>query len=280
MLILYTLLQVPVSVAVATSVIPPAWVWFRWHGYHRRKAEGKPLPATWSEFPLRMVEEGRDLGRMVHYGVRGSFRGALKPNPEASGPPVLCIHGYTMNGSNFFGIRAELERRGRPSRAIWLGLPGKRVQAYAPGVAHALREMIHEHGTIDVVAHSMGGIVLRVALHDNPELAPHIRRVVTLGTPHHGTAGARGPLGWLPEPADLHRRSPLLAKLPDFRTLAPAAEVFTVGSPFDLVVYPPESTRLEGARHFEVPYSHIGLVVHPSMATFVADLLGNGSAQA
>ncbi len=226
------------------------------------------------------MEEGRDLGRMMVYGVRGSFRGALKPHPAPTGPPVLCIHGYTMNGSNFFGIRAELERRGRASRAIWLGLPGKRIQAYAPGVAHALREMIHAHGTIDVVAHSMGGIVLRVALRDNPELGPHIRRIVTLGTPHRGTAGARGPLGWLPEPADLHRRSPLLAALPDFRKLAPQAEVSTVGSPYDLVVYPPESTRLDGARHFDRPLSHIGLVVHPSMAGFVADLLGESAADA
>lgn len=274
MLILYALLQIPVTAVVATSALAPAWVWSRWSRYHQHKQA--PQPAGWPEFPLRMVEEGRDIGRMVMYGVRGSFRGNLRDVPDPKGPPVLCIHGYTMNSSNFWALRAELERRGRPSQGIWLGLPGKPVMAYAPGVVAALKDLVDRFGAVDVVAHSMGGIVLRVALRQHPELARHVRRIVTLGSPHRGTAGARGPIGWLPEPADLHRRSRLLADLPDFRALAPRASVFTIGGTLDLVVYPPETAHLEGTRRFDLPVGHLGLVVDPGMARFVADLLTGG----
>ena len=86
MLILYALLQVPVTAVVAGSALGPAWVWSRWSRYFRKKVADAPPPAGWPEFPQRMVEEGRDLGRMVAYGVRGSFRGGLNSFDEPRTP--------------------------------------------------------------------------------------------------------------------------------------------------------------------------------------------------
>lgn len=44
---------------------------------------------------------------------------------------------------------------------------------------------------VHLVAHSLGGLVVRQMLHDVPEQAARIGRIVTLGTPHNGSELAR-----------------------------------------------------------------------------------------
>jgi triacylglycerol lipase len=77
--------------------------------------------------------------------------------------PVLLVHGYGMAR----GSHRSLDRA-------------------APLVAHAAAKLAESAGTakVDVVAHSMGGIVARTA-RALPE-GTAIGRVVTLGTPHRG----------------------------------------------------------------------------------------------
>ena len=49
---------------------------------------------------------------------------------------------------------------------------------------------VPDDAPIDVLAHSQGGLVTRVALHElsvtNPEVLQHVHLVVTMATPHHG----------------------------------------------------------------------------------------------
>jgi len=60
----------------------------------------------------------------------------------------------------------------------------------APGVVWAVFVGLPAGAPIDVFAHSQGGLVTRVALHElsitNPEVLQHVHLVVTLATPHHG----------------------------------------------------------------------------------------------
>lgn len=45
--------------------------------------------------------------------------------------------------------------------------------------------------TIHLVGHSLGGLVIRQMLHDAPNLANRLGRIVMLGTPHNGSEVAR-----------------------------------------------------------------------------------------
>ena len=247
-----------------------SWSLGRWRAYHRRRGLPPPDPAV---VDAVMSLEVRDSGRALAYFLQSLVGREPSPPAAPNGPPVLCVHGFAMHGSNFHGLRRALHAAGRPSHALHLGLPGRRVEAHAATVRHRLEALVRAHGQVDLVAHSMGGILLRVVLRDAPALRPHIGTVVTLGTPHEGTAAARGWLARIPEPADLHRRSALLATLPPLPVLVPHARVVTVGSPWDMVVYPPASTTQPGVAHRELPVGHMGLVTGDAAIAAVVEAL-------
>lgn len=230
----------------------------RFATYHRFKGLDLPHIGVGEYLALHL----RELFAWITLGwwaLTASLRDGLIRPAEVTGPTVLCVHGFTQNGSNFWGIRRALRRAGRPSRAVFLGFPFRRLSGYAPRLESALDGL---QGPVDVVCHSMGGIILRLALQRRPELASRIRRIVTLGSPHRGTAAGRG----LPIAADvreLGRSSAVLAELPSFAELAPQAEVTTVAGVRDLVVYPQSSALLAGSHQVVLPgVGHGGLLVH------------------
>ncbi|MCP3962818.1 MAG: hypothetical protein GY719_33690 [bacterium] len=213
---------------------------------------------------------------MAWWMVRAFGRNGLKqPADTVTGPPVLCVHGYLRNGTCMWGIRRALERRGRPTRAVSMGLPFRRVEGYAPKLEAVLRELVDAFPgeKIDAVAHSMGGIVLRLVLAGNPDLAAAVGRVVTLGSPHRGTAAVRG-VSLAPEAHQLAIGSAFLASLPDFRDSAPEAELVTCAAELDFIVYPKSTSHPPGSRavDFEDP-SHPGLVTNREVIAFVAETL-------
>jgi pimeloyl-ACP methyl ester carboxylesterase len=264
------------GVAIGVRAVK-AWSLARWRAYHHRRGWPPPDPAV---VDAVMSVEVRDTGRALSYFLQSLVGREPGPPSAPVGPPVLCVHGFAMHGSNFHGLRRALHAAGRPTHALHLGLPGRPVEAHATTVRRRLEALAGDHGQIDLVAHSMGGIVLRVVLRDAPALRPHIGTVVTLGTPHQGTAAARGWLSRIPEPADLHRRSALLATLPPLPSLIPHARVVTLGSPWDMVVYPPSSTTQPGAAHQELSVGHMGLVTgDEAIAAVVEALTGAAVAQ-
>ncbi|MCB9681645.1 MAG: hypothetical protein H6733_09260 [Alphaproteobacteria bacterium] len=184
------------------------------------------------------------------------------PVGRATGHPVLCVHGFVQNGRNFRGLQQRLQMLGRVSEAVSLGLPPRTMDAYAVVLEARLRAMIADFGgPVDVCCHSMGGIVLRVVLDRDAELANHIGRIVTVATPHQGTGAARGM--HLPETRFMSRRSAALAELPHLAQLAPHAAVTTIGSTDDATVYPPETTRDRGAEHVELEgLGHAGVLLY------------------
>jgi pimeloyl-ACP methyl ester carboxylesterase len=255
--------------AVATAVLILAalagWVLFgygRFLRYHRfKRLELEPLP------PRRLVAYVLgELGAMLqltwwHLYARGRDGLRVPPGPP-SGPPVLCVHGITQNGTNLWGIRRALEARGRATRAVSLGRFGLSLEQHAERLVAALRELVaaSPDGRVDVIAHSMGGVVLRVAMAAHPELAAHLHHVVTLATPHFGTAGARGlPLGSTVR--RLGRRSTLLIDLPG---LPKDITVTTIAARHDVIVYPIVTCHLPGGRAVVLPdVGHTGLLTRP-----------------
>ncbi len=181
--------------------------------------------------------------------VRAAGRNGLRrPTGKKTGPPVLCIHGFFRNGGCTWGIRRFLERHGRPTLAVSMGRPFRPIERYAPTLESALRELIDAFPgeRIDVIAHSMGGVILRLVLSRRPDLAVAVGRIVTLGSPHRGTALVNS-LALAPEHRQLEPGSTFLEQLPDFRSSAPEAEVTTVATERDFIVYPRDSSHLPGS---------------------------------
>ena len=180
-----------------------------------------------------------------------------------------------MNASCMWGIRQALEAAGRGTRAVSMGVPLPTPMAYAGPLIKVMDEMarMFPDQRFDVVAHSLGGVMVREVLRRRPDLAPRVGRIVTLGSPHRGTAFLRwmrfGPLYRM-----LSRQSTYLRDLPDFTALAPESVVTTVATQHDLVVYPIEQAFLPGANQVTLEQvSHLGLMVRPEVMEVILTAL-------
>lgn len=274
-----------IALAIATPFAAVAgWLGYlhlRFSAYHRfKRTELAPLGVSgWLRVHLR---EAWAFGVLGVCTARALAADGLRAPATPTGRPVLCVHGFTQNGTNFWRIRAALEASGRPTRALFLGFPPRDLDVYAARLIPVLRELARDAADgIDVIAHSMGGIVLRRALALEPALAASVRRIVTLGSPHRGTALTRG-LRVFAEGRQLARRSAFLAELPDFCALSPHAEVTTVAGGQDLVVYPRETCHLPGTTRVEVEgVGHAGLLVHAEVIdAVIAAIVGRARAEA
>lgn len=241
------------------------------------RAESLRPPALgglgWLRFYGRTV---RGAFLLLWWWFRAAFADGLRsPATAGRNRAVLCVHGIFMNGTCMWGIRRFLEASARPTRAISMGLPFPSPERYAHALRRAMREMQSQYPDegFDLVAHSLGGVILRQVLRDHPELAGSLRHIVTLGSPHQGTAVLRwfrsGPIYRM-----IHLGSPYLQELGDLARLAPAARVTTLATLQDLVVYPSPVAHLEGAHQVTLRgVSHLGLLTEPSVHTLIVDEL-------
>ncbi|WP_448550998.1 esterase/lipase family protein [Thalassotalea montiporae] len=190
-------------------------------------------------------------------------------------PYILCVHGFYMNGSCFYGLRQTLSAQGFDSWAIDMGKPYIAPQVYVERYAQAIQEIIRidPNRKIVVVAHSMGGLITRLVLQRHPELAPHIGLIITLGSPHLGTASVtRFALKWTRKM--FYSKGNFIKSLPSFEALIPNTKVFTIASKQDLIVYPYTFSHLPGTEVIDLEWiSHGGLLTKQDCQEMVVDLL-------
>jgi hypothetical protein len=246
--------------------------WIRF--YHRIDQEPPSLSRRgWLRFYLHTLGAALEI---IWWACAHMFQNGLREPPgEKTGPPVICVHGFHMTGSCMWGIRRRLENRGRPTRSVFLGSPYQSAEVYAKPLARVMRDLrsqFNDQG-FDIVAHSMGGLITRKVLADDPELATSARRIVTLGSPHHGT----GLLSWIrfgPVYRMMSLDSPFIKALPDLRTSAPGAEVTTVATEQDLIVYPVSTCFLPGSRQVTLKgLGHLGLLTDPEALDVIVEAL-------
>ena len=135
------------------------------------------------------------------------------PGARVRGPrPVIVLHGYAMNRANFLPLAYRLARAGLgPIYGFEYWTLG-RVAAGARRLGWFVDEVRAATGadTVDVIGHSMGGVVGRyyVAFAGGDGV---VANLVTLGSPHAGTGLAAAGIG---HPArELVLGSKLLARL-------------------------------------------------------------------
>jgi triacylglycerol lipase len=122
------------------------------------------------------------------------FANALFAGLARGARPVLLVHGFGTFSGSMLVIGWRLARAGFRPVAVgyfWLRPP----EHAAARIAERAAKLAAETGAakIDVVAHSMGGLVARAARALPGGMA--IGRIVTLGTPHRGEWWSRMPIG-------------------------------------------------------------------------------------
>jgi len=120
---------------------------------------------------------------------------------------------------------------------------------------------------VDVLAHSLGGIVVRLVLETT--VSARIGRVITLGTPHQGTRAVARPFD--PTLRMLVPGSPLLVRLGGDGGGAECASIYSAD---DAVIRPPENGYWPGALNIEVRGpGHNGLLASRRVYDLVRELL-------
>lgn len=188
------------------------------------------------------------------------------------GRPVLLIHGILCNRGIWRTWFRPLDSAGfGPVRAVDLEPLLGDLDAHARTVAQTLEELQREcaGARVSIVAHSMGGLVARAALRRaGPDV---IRDIVTIASPHHGTALARWSLS---RPArQMRPGSPWLRALAALET--PEVPITSLYSAQDNLVVPARSAVLDGARAREFAgVGHMGLLFRRACVDAAISALG------
>jgi triacylglycerol esterase/lipase EstA (alpha/beta hydrolase family) len=127
---------------------------------------------------------------------------------------------------------------------------------------------------VAIVAHSMGGLVARAWMREHG--AARAARVITLGTPHHGTALARFGLGR--NAFQMRPGSAWLRALDASEDAATRARITSIYTHHDNIVSPRESSRLAGARN--LAFGGVGHVALGSDARVLAAVMNELAALA
>ncbi|HEX4880300.1 MAG TPA: hypothetical protein VFV39_10680, partial [Limnobacter sp.] len=117
-------------------------------------------------------------------GVRLAGKAWRKKKPL----PVLLVHGYLCNAAVWHSTRALLERADVSSHAITLEPAIGSIRSYAEVIHEAIDELLVATGApqVKIIAHSMGGVAVRY--HATEYGHQRIAGMITLGSPHFGTA--------------------------------------------------------------------------------------------
>lgn len=190
---------------------------------------------------------------------------------HAGGPGVLFVHGFACNRGFWNPWLARLSAQERPFVALSLEPPWGELDAQAPALEAAAARLRAATGVAPVVvAHSMGGLVVRAWLRAGSDEARRVEQVLTLASPHQGTWMAHLP--WARQAWTMRRDSAWLAALAAAEDPARRRRFTCLWSPCDNVVLPTDSACLPGAanRRIDAP-PHIALTTHPAVQTWLED---------
>ena len=202
---------------------------------------------------------------------------------------VVLVHGLWVNGLEMGWLRRCLESAGY--QAVQFSYPSITNTPFENAMdLNAMAERLPAE-TVHFVGHSLGGIVIRHLFYHFPRQRPG--RIVTLGTPHNGSAAAAGLASFLPGRLLLGKSllHGLLGPLPPWNgehELGSIAGTVRLGlgllirgipRPSDGTVAVVE-TRLTGiSNHIELPVSHTSMLFSRAVARQVCQFLQNGSFQ-
>ncbi|MBI3524204.1 MAG: alpha/beta fold hydrolase [Betaproteobacteria bacterium] len=184
------------------------------------------------------------------------------PGKPLSGQvPLLLIHGYQCNRGFWWWLKPRLAAHGSSVATLTLEPLYGGIDGYTGQVARRVEALCRESGAAQVilVGHSMGGLVCRAYLRRYGE--QRVARLITLGTPHHGSLLARFALGR--NAREMEPDSAWLKALAETESPLPVPCI-AFYSPHDNYVMPQASAMLAGAENRPLPgLGHLAMSISP-----------------
>lgn len=238
---------------------------------YEKRVHGPPRPPR----PLRraFLPWLAELGAILW--VLATWPLGLLPRSRKSlgGVPVVLLHGWAMTPASMAVLAARLRRSGREVHQIGYASLGPDMKGKAARIEARMRKIAAAStaGKIDVVAHSLGGLLARAAVRYYGAGA-YVEHLVTLGTPHGGTALA----AFLRRPnvRPMRPGSTFLRRLAENDPVPAQVACTAIFSTFDALVFPVECAEYRGAMNVEVDdVGHLGLLLSPRVFTLVEESL-------
>lgn len=193
-------------------------------------------------------------------------RAMLRPDPPAApgaAMPVIVVHGYFSNRGTVRALVQALDRAGAgPVHAPSLPAVLAPIATFASHLARVVDEVTAATGQprVILVCHSMGGLCAREYLRAHG--AAKVAGLVTLGSPHHGTALAA--LGAGRNAREMRRGSGFLAALAQAEDRGAPCPALSVYTTHDNLVAPQDSSRLAWARNAAIAgVGHLAMLADP-----------------
>ncbi|WP_455360344.1 esterase/lipase family protein [Streptomyces sp. SYSU K21746] len=207
------------------------------------------------------------------------------PTAGGTGTPVVLLHGFVDNRSVFVLLRRSLTAHGRHHvESLNYSPLSCDIRAAADLLGRHIEEICTRtgHRQVDIVGHSLGGLIARYYVQRLGGDA-HVRTLVTLGTPHAGT-----------------RIAPLMSAHPIVRQMRPHSDVIeelrepapncltrfvSFWSDLDQLMLPLETACIDHpdliAQNVQVSgIGHLALPVHPAVAAGIRQALEAAEAPA
>ena len=251
------------SHALTSFVVTSAWRW----------RDGRALP--WGNSMAALANEFAARSICFNWSQPFvNFAIGREPTGARNKVPILLVHGYVCNSGLWMTFRRRLAAAGLgPIYTVTLAPVFGGIDVLVPKLTARIDTICTETGAkkIMIVAHSMGGLVVRAYLAETA--SSRVAKLVTMGSPHHGTEFAR--LGFDINAGQMGERSEWLETLEDIEAANdshPATlSIYTLN---DDIVYPPESSVLAWAENVPVSaIGHMGLVFSEAVANRVIRFL-------
>ena len=193
---------------------------------------------------------------------------ATEPVSQDSPGPVLLVPGYGGSTTSLEVLAEALDRAGRDAVVVRLAGDGRGdLDEQAEVLDEAAEDALDRTGagSVDVVGFSAGGVTARLWVRDHGG-GSVARRVVTLGSPHHGTdlaalAGSLAPDSCPVACRQLAPGSDLLNGLNAGDETPEGPRWASIWTTDDQTVVPASSAELEGALGFTIQSVCPGIVV-------------------
>jgi triacylglycerol esterase/lipase EstA (alpha/beta hydrolase family) len=158
--------------------------------------------------------------------------------------PVILLHGFAMNRSQWLWLGRHLIKRGVGNLYGTSYFSPQSVKASARHLQEFVAYVMAREDAeqVDIVAHSLGGVVARYYV-EQMGGSEHVAKLVTLGSPHRGTRLGRLGLSLIPSAREVVAESELLSGLKPID----AVKYTSIWSRTDAVVVPADSSSVEPA---------------------------------
>jgi pimeloyl-ACP methyl ester carboxylesterase len=207
----------------------------------------------------------------------GFGRPRSRPTPRrARQRTIVLVHGYLANRTSMLPVAAYLKLKGLGQVLSFEYDSGRGIEH----AARALKQFLRTHvrgGRIDLVCHSLGGVVARCYLQELGG-ARRVDRCITLSSPHRGTYGAY----WVASRVgrELRPDSLVLKRLAASLSAAAPVKLTSIVAGSDNIVFPrvfaahDDILGLPADELVHVPdIGHVGMLFSPRVLRAVADRL-------